>query len=236
MRSQNFLKRLGRKNKPDPRDHNFLIKNHFNMGVMNRPTLTQKYWDPNGWWGDQGDSPLCVGYAWAHWIEDGPIGHPGAAPILLPTKIYEEAKKVDEWPGEDYDGTSVRGAVKYLRSIGWVRSYYWAFDLSTIVSYLLNCGPMVVGTYWYSNMLSPNRVGLVRASGEIVGGHAYVLNGIDLVSRRIRFKNSWGKSWGRVGHAYISFTDMARLISQQGEACVAVEATSPPTVSSIRRA
>lgn len=213
-------KTLGRNSKPDVRDHKYLIKNHFRLA----PTrVTQKYWDPNGWWGDQGSTPMCVGYAWAHWLEDGPVGHAGIAPILPPKTIYEQAQLVDEWIGEDYDGTSVRGGVKYLQSSGFVKSYYWAFDVNTVIQYLLTYGPMVIGSDWYENMFYPDRTGLIRASGPIAGGHAYVINGVDTIARKFRIKNSWGKSWAKGGMAYISFNDMAKLIANQGEACIAVE-------------
>ena len=32
--------------------------------------------------------------------------------------LYHEAQKVDEWPGEDYDGTSVRAGLDILRKRG----------------------------------------------------------------------------------------------------------------------
>jgi len=219
------LSLLGRKAKPDPRDHNYLIKDHFKFGITVSPTLKQRYWDANGWWGDQGDSPYCVGYAWAHWIEDGPVGHEGQVPIIPPVTIYENAKLFDEWIGEEYDGTSVRGGVKYLQSVKMVRSYYWAFDVNTITQWILNYGPVVVGTGWYNAMFFPDRTGLVRAVGRIAGGHAYVLDGVDTIKKQFRIKNSWGRSWGKMGFAYIGFNDMAKLLANQGEACIAVEAT-----------
>lgn len=214
------LKRLGRTSRPDARDQKYLIKNHFRFTATQ---LTQRYWADDVWWGDQGDSPHCVGYAWAHWFEDGPVLHMGKSPKIKPQKIYENAQRLDEWIGEGYEGTSVRGGVKYLKSLNAVKSYYWAFDLNTIVQYLLTKGPMVVGTDWTAGMFEPDKNGLISASGETVGGHAYVLNGIDMATKRIRIKNSWGRSWGKGGHAFIRFSDMATLISRQGEACVAAE-------------
>lgn len=221
MLTQPLLKNLGRKANPDPRDQKYLIKDHFKLP---KTALVQQNWDPNGWWGDQGDSPMCVGYAWAHWISDGPITHAGIQPVMPPQRIYEQAKKVDEWPGEDYDGTSVRGGVKYLKSAGWVKSYYWAFDVNTMAQYVLTTGPMVLGTDWYNDMFWPNPVtGVIRATGGIAGGHAYVVDGVNTVTRQFRMKNSWGRSWGKGGMAWITFNDMKKLLMNQGEACVAVE-------------
>jgi len=187
------------------------------------PIVNSKYWDANGWWGNQGNTSQCVGYAWAHWIEDGPVGHDGVAPIIKPDLIYTEAQKIDEWPGENYNGTSVRAGAKYLQSTNKIKSYYWGYDLDTLVKTVLNLGPVVVGSYWYQSMFYPDSNGLIRINGSVVGGHAYVINGIDLDKRLFRIKNSWGRTWGLQGHAFISFTDMSRLISMSGEICLAVE-------------
>jgi len=217
---------LGRVYIEDKRDLNYLIKNNQRtLQQISTPpkVLTQRYWDANGWWGDQGNTPQCVGYSWSHWLEDGPIQQSGIPPIIKPFDIYKNAQKLDEWYGENYDGTSVRGAVKYLKNIGKVKSYYWAFDVQTLSETILKLGPVVVGTNWYNGMFYPNKTGLIKISGQMVGGHAYLINGVDTKTKQFRIKNSWGKSWGNGGHAFISFNDMSRLIKENGEICLAIE-------------
>ena len=212
---------LGRIHIPDNRDNKYLIENKLTL----RPSLlTSKNWNDNTWWGDQGQTPMCVGYAWAHWIEDGPITHKSRTrPIVSPTLIYKESQKLDEWVGENYDGTSVRGGAKYLKKTGKISSYLWTFDLNVMINTVLTVGPVVVGTNWYNTMFYPDRNGLLRVGGRVAGGHAYEINGVDTVRQLFRIKNSWGRTWGQQGHAYISFSDMRRLINENGEVCLAVE-------------
>jgi len=217
---------FGRTYIKDDRDKKYLITDKFKeLLKFSRPS-TSRYWMADGWWGDQKNTPQCVGYAWAHWLEDGPVEQSGVPPIVKPQLIYQNAQKLDEWFGENYDGTSVRGAVKYLKSINKVSSYYWAFDLESLITTVLNLGPVVVGTNWYEGMFYPNTKGIIRSTGRLAGGHAYVINGVDTKTKMFRLKNSWGRLWGQKGHAYISFKDMERLIKEQGEICLAKEIKS----------
>src|SRR5690606_274936 len=137
---------LGRVLAVDARDEGFSMR----PLLSSRKKLpTYKYWNANGWWGDQGSLPHCVGFSWAHWLEDGPVTHKGNAPIVNPSIIYKEAQKVDEWPGEKYDGTSVRAGAKILHKQGLIESYYWAWDIDSLANAVLTLGPVVVGTNWY---------------------------------------------------------------------------------------
>lgn len=224
---ENINYKLGRQYVADENDKKFLISDHLLKSIKPlAATITSRYWDDNIWWGDQGSTPQCVGYAWAHWIDDGPVYHSGAHPHIAPSVIYTNAQKLDEWPGENYDGTSVRGGVKYLKNVNVVSNYYWGYDINTLVATVLNLGPVVVGTNWYNAMFFPDKNGLIKIAGSLAGGHAYVINGVATTTKLFRIKNSWGKSWGQGGHAYISFSDMARLINEYGEICLATEISS----------
>lgn len=214
---------LGRFYSYDERDNNYLISE---LQFGNRPSTKRvQYWDDEQWWGDQGRTSECVAYAWTHWLEDGPFYQASTPhPIVNPNEVYNQAQRIDEWPGENYNGTSIRAGAKILQQRGFISNYYWAYDTQTIINTVLNVGPVVVGTYWYRNMFFPDRrTGLIRASGPIAGAHAYVINGVDTTRRLFRIKNSWGRNWGLQGRAFISFTDMAKLIKIQGEACLAIE-------------
>lgn len=65
---------------------------------------------------DQGSEGACVGF-----------GISRALTMLNRVKydamwLYDEAQKVDEWPGEDYDGTSVNAGLKVAKAQGLRRA------------------------------------------------------------------------------------------------------------------
>ena len=214
---------LGRMHIPDERDKGFLMKSLLPMDTKR----TFKYWCPNLWWGDQGITPQCVGYSWTHWLAEGPktqysiIKEKGMP--FDPSILYNEAQKVDDWAGENYDGTSVRAGAKVLKTHGFIDAYYWAWTVDEVVNSLLTLGPVVVGTNWTMGMFYPNEEGIISPTGRTVGGHAYLLDGINLKKGLIRIKNSWGRNWSNKGFAYISIDDMDTLIRANGEACIATE-------------
>mgnify|MGYP006891290300 CR=1 FL=1 len=85
----------------------------------------------------------------------------GVAPFDT-TFLYNEAQKIDQWPGEDYDGTSVRAGAAVLKSKGYISGYNWAWDVETVVNALLTLGPVVVGTWWTYDMFFPNEKVLLQ--------------------------------------------------------------------------
>jgi len=125
--------------------------------------------------------------------------------------------------GNSYDGTSVRAGAKILQRLGVISEYRWASTLDDVVQAVLHLGPVVVGTWWYSDMFTPDSNGVITATGTKSGGHAYVINGVNLNKKQFRIKNSWGRGWGKKGHAYISFSDFDKLLKDWGEACMAFE-------------
>ena len=212
---------FGRLPAPDPRDRQFPMKMLLPRQLSTRRS---RYWNANGAWLDQQDRPHCVGYAWTHWLEDGPVTQRGLTPTVDPDTLYKEAQRADEWPGEDYDGTSIRGGVKAAQARGYIAAYHWAESVVDIVEALLEVGPVVMGTEWYAGMMDPDPAGILHATGKVLGGHAYVLNGVNTDAKIVRVKNSWGRGWGSNGHALLTFDDLKRLFpSSDGEACLAVE-------------
>ena len=210
---------LGRRHAPDERDQAYML------APPKRTERTHRSWYDNGWWGDQGATPMCVGYAWAHYIEDSPVTHPKAGAQVQPEFLYHAAQLVDEWPGTDYEGTSVRAGAKALQKMGIIGEYLWAPDMAAIAKTVLEQGPVIMGTDWYNSMFEPDSKGLLSldTSSGIAGGHAYVVNGYNVWTNLFRIKNSWSRSWGIKGHALIHADDLGRLLAADGEACMTKE-------------
>jgi len=117
----------------------------------------------------------------------------------------------------------VRAGARVLRESGNLKEYRWAFNLEDTISWLYTTGPVVIGTWWYKDMFYPDKKGFIHPTGSNAGGHAYILQGVNLGEKKVRMVNSWGENWGQKGRAWISFDNLEKLISDQGEVCTAIE-------------
>jgi len=172
---------------------------------------------------DQGQEGSCVGHGFAHELIAKPypikgINHPRAV------QIYKKAQTLDEWPGENYSGTSVLAGAKALQLLfpGTIDSYRWAFDIQDIVATLGYHGPIVIGVNWYSGFFTPAADGFIHLTGTIQGGHCLLLRGVDVQKNAFMLHNSWGETWGKKGTALISFDDMQRLLIEGGDFCIPI--------------
>jgi hypothetical protein len=219
-----------RKQEPDPRD-----RLHTAKPPKRRPraAATYRYWYDGVWRGDQGNTSQCVIYSGLHRIENAPRTYTAAGPILVPTTAYNRAQEIDEWPGNDYEGTSVRAGAKVMLEHGLISEYQWVYNMTDLIQLLHQSGPVVFGTVWWWSMFNPRRVKdaagtyretlVVDESQGDAGGHAYLANGLNLPGKVIRILNSWGLSWGANGRAWMSFATAEKLLFPDGEACYYVE-------------
>lgn len=185
-----------------------------------------KYWTPGAQL-DQGKTSKCVGFSWQDFLSCSPIRQ---GSDIKPETIYCGAQTLDPWPGDcthapSYEGSTVRAGAKYLQSLGYLSEYIWAYDVTTLATWVLGKGPAVLGTRWYNSMFKPDataRVHVDLASG-LAGGHAFLCLGYNTKTRLFKFQNSWGPNWGAKGCFWMTSDDLGVLLSQQGEACTATE-------------
>jgi hypothetical protein len=225
---------FGRRYAPDIRDSGYLMRRM--LADARAVTLpARRTWGIHGKALDQGDTGTCVGHAWRNFLRCAPIRTERGGPSAF--DIYRSAVLKDTWranndeaqlpdgdPGLDY-GTSVRAGAQAVTAFGRLKSYVWAFELQAVIEWVLTEGPVVLGTNWYSSFARPDRAGIVRIEpkAKVVGGHAYLLRGVDTRRALARCANSWGDGWGLSGEFLLPFRDLERLIHEDGEACSAVE-------------
>ena len=138
---------------------------------------------------DQGSEGACVGFGWSR-----------AMSLFNRLRydarwLYHEAQKIDEWPGEDYDGTSVRAGGEILRTVGH-RQIYGTQGKTRPVG--LSHG--IAAYRWATS---------VDDVLEVLG-----MKGKDYVS----FLNSWGRDYPRTVRMPASVLE--RLLLEEGEFAV----------------
>jgi hypothetical protein len=140
-------------------------------------------------WYDQGYAPHCVGYSLSRamsWLNRR---------FYDADWLYYEAQKVDEWDGEDYDGTSVRGGCRILNTVGHRR----IFDGETLNA---NVQHGIAAYRWITD---------VNEVLDVVGG-------IQKERGAITWRNSWGRSYPQ--KVWLPAETAQRLLDEDGELAV----------------
>jgi hypothetical protein len=211
---------LGRKRSPlDIRD--------YKLAAYIPPTLGdlsgEMRWPFNSGPLDQGDKPWCVGFAVATWgicapVEDLFTNADGK-------DFYDQCKIVD---GDNEEGSTIRSGATVLLQRGLIDAYAFAHTVDEITWWLLNKGPVIVGTVWTEGMFMPDWKNIIYPKGEMLGGHCYLLNQ-KTKDGYYHIQNSWDCNWGINGGALISIADFEILFRYDGEAMAAVELPIPIT-------
>jgi hypothetical protein len=222
---------LGRIYAPDPRDRRFTlnadrlkaIPRAVEPGVKHR---TQPW--RRGPVLNQGNTSECTVFAAAGFLQCAPLLHAKGLGWARGdfTVHYQAAQRNDEWPGEDYDGTSERAVQKVLQDAGYISEYLWVADEDIAKEYLLTRGPLLLGTDWFTGMDEPSAKGAyIKAEGSVRGGHEVCVRWY-YGPKHYRFPdsyeiiNSWGESWGEKGLARLKADDFRYLFLQlNGDLC-----------------
>jgi hypothetical protein len=243
-------KGLGRIADPDERDLGFLMRAQA-PATLTAPldTFPEVMNYARGTILDQGDSGTCVEFSLEAKLRGAPRTV-GGSRIPPRFSVYDEAIRTDEFRSNDNDtarqyGTSIRAGCKVLQRRGFITSYHWAFDEGEILRWILGGhGGLVLGIPWFSDMGNPGDDGIIRARGEMRGGHAIYAFGADRKNGFIHLQNSWGEEYGgwrvnslpqlasrRVykGCVRLPLEDLRKLMRIDGEAVAIEEAIYKPT-------
>lgn len=196
----------------------------YKIGVMQAKagitvrTPRNKSWTRHAWL-DQGQEGACTGFSFAQLLACTP--KPASGITNADGEYwYQEAKKHDEYPGENYDGSSVLGTMTAGTVDNKLSAYWWATTLEEIDTGLSYYGPMQFGVPWMTGMMTPDAEGWLNSRGQVEGGHAIcVAARLVLPSGKVRYRidNSWGKDWGINGSAYVDADVMRFWLGQQSE-------------------
>lgn len=186
---------------------------------------------------DQGVEGACVGHGWSWAVS---IWNRRFYDAFW---LYEEAKRRDEWPGEDYDGTSVRAGGDVLRETGHrrifrgqtkdtnyadgINEFRWAKSVDEIRTTISLGIPVVLGIDWPESYYDPVQRGrefwLPSPDGPITGGHCICLYGASDRRQAVKLVNSWGMDYPLVWLAYESLERLLDGLDWPGEAAIVTD-------------
>lgn len=227
----------------DARDRDYTVVSAIRQIRMVAKPVPRKRAYADGPLLNQGNTPQCVSYASRGFIDGAPIltkATVGPSPL----DIYNGAQKNDEWPGTNYEGTSVRGAMKFLQDAGMIASYVWAQSVASAVEWMNGgYGTCIIGTNWYAEMSDVDRNGFMREPAPSlttpIGGHAYRLIWWDAKKKGVLMRNSWGHEFGYLksgvpsGYAFMSLELLERLFREDGELACPTQSKIKPLVQGV---
>lgn len=187
---------------------------------------------------DQGREGACTGFALAtvaHYLLAKRYGLNNLTPVS-PWMLYAMAKRYDEWPGEDYEGSSARGAMKAWHKHGVCSDRLWTHRSGKVKRDLTgtqasDASQRPLGAYYrvnHKDLVAMHsaiaEVGILYATGLVHEGWERIdSDGAIPLKETIRgghafalvgydergfwFQNSWGNTWGKNGFALITYDD-----------------------------
>lgn len=137
-------------------------------------------------------------------------------------QLYSLATGLDEFPGvwpPDDTGSSGLAVCKAAVQLGRLTEYHWAFGIEQALD-ALQVAAIITGVGWREGFDQPNPSGRVFPTGQVRGGHEFVVRGYDAQHHEVLCDNSWGKGWGLRGSFIMSVKDWAALLEDDGDVTV----------------
>jgi hypothetical protein len=177
---------------------------------------------------DQGCINSCAGNAAAGLLMTRPFHRRGRNLTEGDAlEIYRQATHDDAFPGTfpgSDPGSSGLAAMKVARRLGYVRAYGHAFGLEHALHTLV-LAPVITGVNWYPNFDHPRAGdGMIHKRGSSVGGHEFLVVGIDTDEQTVLACNSWGPDWGHRGYFQFSWYLWEELLYLNGDVTTAIVA------------
>lgn len=186
---------------------------------------------------DQGQEGACTGFGLAAMINYLNLGRAVQEPVSA-RMLYEMAKRHDRWPGEDYDGSSVRGAMKGWHKNGVCPEREWPYDpakrsyfnhrrqqaalrfplgayyrvlkkRSDIHAALIETGAVVASASVHDGWSRVTRKGVIPDRYKRLTNGGHAFCIVGYTEEGFLIQNSWGEDWGGVTLDGIDFPGLA---------------------------
>ena len=184
---------------------------------------------------NQGKEGACTGFGLAAVINK--LNYDRDSPVQVSARmLYEMAKKFDRWPGENYSGSSCRGAIKGWYNMGVCSEETWPYKVGNDDTHLnlkraKEARENTIGAYYRIRRsivdmhAAMNEVGAVYVSAKVHKGwgKSAIRNGVIKQQKEMLgghafaivgyddegfwVQNSWGPTWGRDGLALWTYED-----------------------------
>lgn len=162
---------------------------------------------------DQGREGACVAFGHGAVTNAGPTRPATLLGNADCQRLYKRAQDLDEWAGNDYEGTSNIAGAKAYREAGYYEKFVWAANPTEMAAYIRAIGPVTFTCKWRKGMYQTDRDGYLTPSGDVVGGHLMALIGI-LANGDYVGQNSWGEDFGKGGLFYMKPQVMHALYAE----------------------
>lgn len=218
---------LGRKVNHDPRSKGFPAP-----AAGTARSVRYTHYGP---WLDQGHTNSCTGNALAQARNCSP-SHKARQPYKTEAdamRWYSRATQIDPFPGampDDDGGSDGNSVCKAAKEEGEITGWQHAFGIDHMIQTLQSKenggggGPVIVGTNWYESSFTLTPQGFLSVDGNVVGGHEWLVFGVNVPSKFLWAGNSWG-DWGPLkGKFKVAFTVMDRLLREDGDVILPVSA------------